>query len=77
MIHFQYLMRRLREVEPNNPQLTYFAQPNAVPSEAWLARLQAELAVALGRTRSGQPPPFIGNQLAKTGLIRNPTDWFG
>ena len=59
MVRFQDLMRRLREAEPNNPQLTYFAQPNTVPSEVWLARLQAELAAALARVRpvEGPPPP--------------------
>ena len=65
MIRFQDLMRRLREVEPNNPQLTYLAQPNTVPSEAWLARLQAELAAAQQRTSLGQPPRTLGSQLAQ------------
>ena len=66
MARFRGLMRDLREAEPNNPQLTYFAQPNTVPSEAWLARLQAELAAALARARpveSPPPPPLVPGTL--------------
>lgn len=69
MIRFEGALRRLREVEPKNPQLTYVARPNTVPSEALVARLEAELAAALGRVSLSQPPRPLGNQLAQPAAI--------
>ena len=69
MIRFEGALRRLREVEPNDPQLTYVARPNTVPSEALVARLEAELAVALGWISLSQPPRPLGNQLAQPAAI--------
>ena len=37
---------RLREIDPNNPNLTYVANPGAAPSQAALARLNAAVETA-------------------------------
>ncbi len=42
-------IRALREVDPNNPALTYFANPNSPPSQAALDRLNDALGESIQR----------------------------
>jgi hypothetical protein len=46
--------RTLRELEPNNPQLESVSDPNHVPNEAWVERLEAEARAAVAR-RNARP----------------------
>jgi hypothetical protein len=42
-------IRALREVDPNNPALTYFSNPNSAPSQAALDQLNETLRQAIAR----------------------------
>ena len=53
---FNSAMARLREIDPNNPNLTYVAPPNWVPSQDASDRINLEIARIPAAKQAGTAP---------------------
>lgn len=58
LMRFEQALRRLRELEPDNRELSFVRDPDNVPGEAWVEELEREVIAAMAResVRSTSPP---------------------